>query len=367
MHRIRSRARSLIALCAVVVGPLLVSVARAQSSASKQAPDSSLEEYRRAYDAMDRAEWAEARRLLLNLWGRVRTYDVAASLAQVEYQLLNFPAAARYMAFAIANVAPKEKFENLERYRAALREIRAWVGTLHLTAREPGAEVRVNGELVGKGPFDAEVFVEPGTYVVEARIGNARVASKTVSLTAGETRRTPLELPSLGALDARKAEPLSKTSRDTNVAAKSTRLGAPDGAAGESFLDANETERSLVPVYVGSALAAAGVTMAVGFGVAAHEAQERAELLSARLGPSGCASGAASPSDCRAAREAVERQRNRAAWSTVGLGVGAVSVLATLGYWLVWPEPSPKHHKSSFQPNAALSASGAELSFTGNF
>lgn len=172
--------------------------AKSRTSASRGAESNdrarALARYREAYAAMNAGDWTKARRLLLELWETSKTYDVAASLGQVEYQLLNFVDAARYMAFAIENMAPKERFSSLERYRKALDEIRAWVGTVQVTVPTPGAEIRVDGEVVGQSPFDEEIFVTPGTHVLEAFAGQRRLAKATVSIAAGERLTQSLDL-----------------------------------------------------------------------------------------------------------------------------------------------------------------------------
>lgn len=324
--------------------------AKSRTSASRGAESNdrarALARYREAYAAMNAGDWTKARRLLLELWETSKTYDVAASLGQVEYQLLNFVDAARYMAFAIENMAPKERFSSLERYRKALDEIRAWVGTVQVTVPTPGAEIRVDGEVVGQSPFDEEIFVTPGTHVLEAFAGQRRLAKATVSIAAGERLTQSLDLgwPAHGAS--------SDGERDSKRGAS-----AADGARA----------RSLVPAYVGGAVTALGAGMAIGFGLAASAAEDEADALRTRIGPSGCRTGTARRADCDAASDAVDRQRRAATLATVGAGLGAVSAIATLGY-LLWPSAERRHsNAATLRPAVAVDPGFGQVLVSGAF
>jgi hypothetical protein len=317
-------------------------------------PGTALTIYREAYDAMSAGEWSKARELLLVLWKKSQTYDVAASLGQVEYQLLNFVAAARYMAFAIAHVAPKEKFANLERYRSALEEIRSWVGTVRVAVPEPGAEIRVDGELVGESPFDADVFVAPGSHRLEALFGGDHLVTKTFTVAAGDRLLQTIESPERST---------------TPVRAGTVAAGTSSALTAEPILERDvKPERSWVPVYVGAALAATGLAAAAGFGLAANSAENDADALRARIGADGCASGRANPGDCRAASDAVDRQQRAATLSTIGLGAAAVASAATLGYLFLWPHPGANDGAGArSEPSVALRAGLGTLGVTGAF
>lgn len=310
--------------------------------------------YRKAYEAMHAGQWLEARRLLLGLWNRARTYDVAASLGQVEYQLLNFVAAARYMSFAIDNIAPKEKYENLERYRAALEEIRAWVGTLAIESSLRGAEIRVDGEFVGRAPLRELVFVAPGKHVIEASGANGKL-SKEIAIAAGERLSLAFQFPASAI-----ALP---TSAETGVERDELRQGLDS----ESRRDrAEPTRRNWVPAYVGAGVAVTGLLAAAGFGIAANSAESDANELRRRVGPDGCSTGRAEPEDCSAAADAVDRQRRNATLSTIGVGVAAVAASATIAYIVLWPTAETKKTEPT-RSALALEAGPGSLRLSGSF
>src|SRR4051812_47810953 len=161
----KSRLYSLRIACALAVGAPALTVptqAIAQESANDANP-----QYRKAFDALAQKDWSEARRLLLPLWQKAQTWDVAAGLGQAEFLLQNYAAGATYTAFALANVPPKEKTKTAERLRAALAEMKEAVATVHIAVNEDGAEILVEDQPVGTSPLAREVYLNPGTHVLQ--------------------------------------------------------------------------------------------------------------------------------------------------------------------------------------------------------
>jgi hypothetical protein len=101
--------------------------------------------YRQATEAFQRRDYREAKRLLLELWQHSKSYDVALTLGQTEYQLQNHGAAADYLSFAIKNFQPAEKAEVLEGLKADFAELRKVVGVARITVNRPAAEVTIDG------------------------------------------------------------------------------------------------------------------------------------------------------------------------------------------------------------------------------
>src|SRR5881392_1321100 len=82
MARGRRTALTLALLClAFLAFPVRVHAETADPEAADRA------QYRQAAQAINEKNWAEAHRLLTDLWNRKQTFDVAASLGQTEYQL----------------------------------------------------------------------------------------------------------------------------------------------------------------------------------------------------------------------------------------------------------------------------------------
>ena len=315
--------------------------AAAQPFATATAPQ---EAYRRAHDAMNAKNWSEARRLLLELWAQAETYDVAASLGQIEFELGNYASGARFMAFAVAHIPPKEKPETVERFKAAFEELKARVGTVRISVNQPGAEIRVNQDVVGVSPIPSDVFVESGTNVFEARLGDGRRAEAKLDAVAGGTYTVDLAL--VSAADPGVAPAQGET--------------PPPYKPGPANDEAVSEGKSMVPVYVAGGVAVAGLALGVGFTLAASGTTDDIDSLSTAIGNQSCA-GPTVPSECSELSDALETRDSQRNISYVSFGVAGAAIATGIVY-LLWPEDTP----STSAGVTLLPRGGAFLTFRGS-
>lgn len=317
-------------------------------------------DYRKAHEAMREKDWTGARRLLLGLWEKAQTYDVAASLAEVEYELGNYASAAQYMSFALKHVLPNEEASTVERMRAALEQIRTKVGTLSLTVNQPGAEVRVDGKTIGKSPLPGEIFLEPGTHLVEAELG-AEASARSVNVVAGQKYTIDLELTTSAPSEV--APPPGESHPPAAGAAVTASVNPKplDSGAG----------KSVVPIYAGLGVTAAGLATWIGFGIAAENAKDDADALEHTLrnefGTSTCSQPTADRKGCKELADTIDRQRRLGTVANVGMGVTLVGAVATLGYILFWPESAAASSGRRVYPSAVVARSGGTVSLVGTF
>lgn len=330
------------------------SAAGAQPTRTEAFSSLPMTRYREAHTAMARDDWQAAREVLLELWGRSQSYDVAASLGQVEHKLGNNVAAAHYLTFAVAHLAPKERPETLTLYRAALDELEGQIGRIQVSVSHDAADLRIDGTLVGVSPLTSPVFVEPGEHTVEARLADS-VVSKRVQVAKGSWIALELSL----AQPAPEPSAMPPTPAPTAFATLRAEVTPfPAEVSGS---------RSSVPLYVGGGLTLAGLGMAIGFGIAANADEAKANALRARLGPTACSSGTATRSACDAADRAVEAQRRDALLSTIGIGVASVAAVTSVGYLLFWPKPKPSSARVRVRPSGGWTRTGAALGLLGEF
>lgn len=302
---------------------------------------------------MGRKDWEEARRVLLRLWNDSRTYDVAASLSDVEYALGNHLAAAGYIDFALDNVAPNERPETVQRFRAALEKIRKHLGTIHVEVDESGAEVRVDGVGIGRSPLGGALYVEPGHHVIEARLG-AQTAQQNIQAVAGQSARITLAL--------RPSPSLPGADRVTSLTPPEPSFGNDGGSR-----TSQTPGKSTLPVYVGLGVTSLGLAAWVGFGIAASSARTDAGDRSAALGESGCAGALSTSSACRDLQDTIDRQQAYVTVSTVGMGAALVGAAATLGYIFLWPARPRRATSGLFVPSLSVHASGASAAIGSSF
>ncbi|HKY38436.1 MAG TPA: hypothetical protein VJN18_20980 [Polyangiaceae bacterium] len=343
--------RTLLA-CALAF-PLLLKSPSAIAQAAD--PSTTAADYRKAYAAMAKEDWPKARELLLKVWNDKNTYDVAASLGQVEFKLEHHAAAARYMAFALANVAPSEKAEFIERLKKGLREVRLRVGSIRVAVNEPGAEIVAGDEVIGTSPLTQEVFLDPGRHVVIARKGE-RSAKADVLAKAGEGFEVTLSLP---------AEPPPAAPTSGLGVASPPSAGNAEAQPG----DTGTTQRSVVPVLVGGGVAVVAVGLGIGFRVAAGSSQDRFEELRTKYGEEGCAGSASDSSDCAALADAVDSTDFRRNFSTASFVVAGAAAIGTAVYWF-WPRSTDSAQAGrarSFRFNASADQDGGMVWVGGSF
>src|SRR6185503_10534547 len=97
-------------------------------------------------------------------------YDLAGNLGNVELALGRPRDAAEHLSFCLKNFPATGTAKQLEFIRSRLAEARQKVGALSIQVSEGGAEVLVDGRSIGRSPLADEVFVDPGSRRIEARL-----------------------------------------------------------------------------------------------------------------------------------------------------------------------------------------------------
>jgi hypothetical protein len=296
------------------------------------------EKFRLGVNAFRAERFEEARQLLSEAWRLRRTYDVAASLAQVEHELGHHGRAAELLDFCLNNFAPIESDTKFQELRQVFDEVQKRVGQIDLTRVPPGAEVWVDEELVGTTPLGLNMYLEPGLHEFDIRLGKKSLRRSLV-VQAGAQHRVPIEL------SHDNAEPAPGSARPSSGAGERA-AAAPGSLTGT---------RPTFPYYIGGALLVAGSTIGVTFHLASNHARIRADDLRTRSGVSDCSvTGATSTEFCRSLQDAdAERVFNRN-FAVFGYGVAGTAALTMAIYWL-WPE-SDRATKSEYRRRTTWSA-----------
>ncbi len=347
---VRWSSAALLAVSVVVQAQPLF--AQAGASTSSESAAAARAQYRKAYEALNQKRWPEARRLLRELWSTTQTHDVASSLSQAEAALGNRAEAAQLLALAIARVPPKDPIGILNKYHAALAELRGQVGSVRITGMDRSAELRVDGNAVQLEPPSKEIFLEPGEHVIEARLDAERGVQRRALAVAGQSQDLSLESSGPAA-----AAEVSAPAPAPPPSAEQVDVGVPP-------VQPEPRGRTLVPVYVASGVAALGLGLGTAFGFGAKNSSADSEAAAKRVGRNGCADGTASPSDCDAARQALRDQRRYSTLANVGWITAALGASVAIT-WLVWPET--KRSDATARASLAVTPSGAALGVTGAF
>jgi len=295
-----------------------------------------------------KGRWAEAEARFREAWGRKQSYDIGGNLGLAELALGRYVAAAEHLSFALKRFPVSGKPEHKELLQEALTQARAHVGTLRIEVSARGARVLVDGRDVGSSPLLEEVFVEPGSRRIEARLATYDGATQQVEVSGGASRRVSLSLTS----------------------AKAPRGGAQDKASGLSPV-AQDKASGLSPVVIGGLCATgaalgAGALFAVLSNAKASDADAQMDALAQQGGPNACA-GASAHAGCAALHATREQQYtfgNVALWSFVGAGaLGA----GTLIYSLVAPGRHARAKATGMRAAPVATPRGGGMVLSGSF
>lgn len=347
-------------ICSKVLAPVLTAAAlqlALPSIATAQAASTSSDQTTRARDlfrqgaaAMKDGKYADARKALQQAWDIRRSYDVAATLGQVELELKAFRDAAEHLDFALKNLAPRESVETMDNIKSGLHTAKQHVAEVRLSVNEPYSQISLDGKDAGVSPLPSSLFVDIGPHTVEARLGADRVAKQSLQTFAGNAYTVELTVP---------------PPRASGQSLPSSGLGA---APAPPHGDRSDGERSLVPVFVGGGVAVVGLALGIGYRASAASRQDDVTALQQKNGRDGCATGTAAPADCAAVKSAAESVDSRRNLSTASFVVGGAALLGTAVYWF-WPRSSnaADARRSNFLVSGAPAANGGSIVVSGSF
>lgn len=112
-------------------------------------------------------------------------YDLAGNLGNVELALGKLRDAAEHLAFCLRNFPATASPQQRDFIQKRFDEARRQVSALAITVDAAGAEILVDGVVVGHAPLADEVYVSPGAHLVEARLARHSPAQARVSLNKG--------------------------------------------------------------------------------------------------------------------------------------------------------------------------------------
>lgn len=185
----------------IMVGRILVGAALgagslglaspAAAAPPKDAAGEVAKQAQQLFDAAKAAEkagdWERARTFLLSSYRAQRDWKVAAHVGNVANKLRRWREAAEYLTYLLREAPPGAlSAEDRAEATKMLAKAKAKVGALSLRVSPPGAEVRVEGEVVEASALGWPVFVEAGVRRVEVRAEGYAGAEQVVQVKAGD-------------------------------------------------------------------------------------------------------------------------------------------------------------------------------------
>lgn len=183
-------------LAALAVALLLSASLPAAAQGAPPAPDPTKAApealYNAGLEAAKKSDWEQAYQSFSAAW-RVRQHpQIALNLGRAALKTGRHGEAAEHLAFFLRET--KDQVENNDRalVQELLIEAKQKVATLIIKVNRAGAEVVVDGNVVGQAPLARDLYLDPGSHTVEARHGKERAAPITVDLSAGQSRQLGL-------------------------------------------------------------------------------------------------------------------------------------------------------------------------------
>jgi tetratricopeptide (TPR) repeat protein len=279
-----------------------------------------------------RGDLPRARAAYLGAWLLKKHWQIALNLGDTEVRLGLYRDAAEHLAYYLresANAEPPPPPGGKKLYD----EARAKVGALEITSDAGGAEIAVDGKVVGVTPLEDPIFVEPGEHTIEARRGEGFVAS-TITVEKGEARPVAM-----------------------NLGVKSLPPPEPH--------EEDPPRRSAIPAYVGAGISAAALGTGIVLTLLSNGASADADAQGAALDRAGAECPSATHgAQCDELLHSLERLDAFGNGAIVAYTAAGLALVGTAAY-LVWPRPRGKATGVLVLP--AAGREGAGMLMIGSF
>ncbi|MGK3996873.1 PEGA domain-containing protein [Sorangium sp. So ce1024] len=289
---------------------------------------------RQLYDeglaALNRSRWAEAHASFLAAWRIKQHYQIASNLGVAELRLGKHRDAAEHLSWYLRE-APAERTAQRQRAEALLKEALAKIAAITIATEPEGAEVKVDGAVVGRTPLALPVFLEPGRHVIQAELDGYKPQRELIDPAAGDAVGITLRLARSDA-QARAAVDAPATA-GPRAASETPAAKLPETAV------TTPATRSWVPVIALGAASVVGLGVGVGMTVASNDAIAEKDERKQRILQEGgqCAEPAAAFAErCKALRSAGSRADTLGNGARVAFIASGTLAAAAVTY-LLWP------------------------------
>jgi hypothetical protein len=129
-------------------------------------------------------------------WALKKHPQIAGNLADCEMKLGKYRDAAEHYRFITRNASGDVKPEDQRRAEGRLKEAQQKIATVEIATSLAGAEVSVDGVLLGKSPLAEALFLEPGRHTIETRLDGYAPMTQAIDAAAGSSQTVRLEMKS---------------------------------------------------------------------------------------------------------------------------------------------------------------------------
>ena len=214
------------------------------------------------------------------------------------------------------------------------------VGEVAVSVEPDGAEVSVDGRVVGKAPLPAPIFLSPGDHQLTVTSHGYGDVGRIVTAKKGESTEVEVKLLWEGTSTAGTGgAPAGAGGAASGSGGATSGTGGDAGAGGGT----DDGERSMVPVYVAGGVAVVGIAAAIGFELGRSSNADDASKLAQVLGPDGCGAGTPNAGECSQLHDSNVAANRDSNLRNLSLGVAGAGVVFGIAY-LVWPRSTSTEH-----------------------
>jgi hypothetical protein len=307
--------------------------------------------FRQGKSLVGQGKLEDAYRAYLAGYRLKKGYDIAGNLGNVELELGKPRDAAEHLAFCLKNFPATGTAKQLEFIRGRFAEARREVASLRITVSVDGAELLVDGRSIGRSPLLDEVFVDPGSRTIEARLHGHNPARRSIEIERGASAEVVLAPRPLASREDRPASPAPPAVVIPRRAAPALRPWS----------------RSPAAIYAGLS----GIVVGVGVGVAglsasnesAASAAAQREALARSHGLSAC-SRPENQARCENLDGAYRSQGTFRALGIAGFATAGAASIATVMFALT---PSALPEQVRLRARLLVAPGGASFGLLGRF
>jgi hypothetical protein len=141
-----------------------------------------------------KAQWREAEAAFQTAWDLKKSYDIAGNLGEVELKLGQARDATEHLSYSLQHFPATGKEAHRNKLQQLFEQARKEVVTLRVRVNIDGAQVLVNGRLVGQSPLAEDIYVDSGRTMLEARLAGHETATQAIESAKGWSEETTLVL-----------------------------------------------------------------------------------------------------------------------------------------------------------------------------
>lgn len=303
-----------------------------------------------------------ARQAFDEAWRLRHHLAIAASLAEVEMKLGRYRDAAEHWRYYIEQLDAEHASDRADA-EAQVRECRKHLGSVRVTMEPPDAQLTIDDEAVGRGPFEKDFLLAPGQHTLRAELGGRTSPSKQIIVAAEQDQATALALP---------AEPRTSAAAATQLTPQAPSPGKPQDSG-------RSTPRGrTVAVVTGGVLATAAIGVGIWYTVAAASTRRDLDAVRQQVDNAGDPElvkqgGACTPppgvrpAQCdQLVTKANEFDRERNI-GVAGYVTGGVLAAGTVATYFLWPHGRTERPRSgswTVSPWSVAGARGLRLDLT---